>query len=333
MITDADAVPRHSRIIRTVAATLTAGAMFLGVVGGTVVPQATATPAPVSQVGQISPGAPFYLMGTLTATTTTVDPQLTSTPQAATYNQYDKSILQQGSVQQAWVAEPNTRVQAPVIAVVDSGVNPSPDFAGRLLPQANFYPENGNWGADCSSTPSTCMQDDVQHGTYVAMVAAGGASSGSYTTGVCPTCEILPVRVGGDNVGGGSSFFSSTNIAAGIYYAANQPGVDVINISLAGFGDTAGTFNAAPLGQPEDLINSGSVGMIQYAVNYAVSKGGHCGGRCWELGQLYARLASLLQQCPVGSRSGLDRSLRAVVGPQLSWCELGRRGGSRLLLR
>lgn len=232
----------------------------VAMVSGTVVIGAGAT----ASAAQLTPGSQMQLE-------TVVDPNV-SNPTSQYYSS-DEQLLEQGNVQQAWSEEPTTSVQAPVIAVLDSGVNSTPELAGRLLPQVNFYPENGADGASCSGDPSTCVQDDMGHGTYVAQVAAGGATSTSNVTGVCPTCEVLPVRVGGYEPGTYLQDFSSGAVAGGIYYAASQPGVKAINLSLATYIDPAGTFDAAPPGQPVNDISSGSEGMLQYAVNYAISRG------------------------------------------------------------
>ncbi len=318
---------------------------------------------------QLTPGAPMQVEAV-------TDPYFSSVPSSADYSSpansdgagdpaaTDQQLLGQGNVQQAWTGEPDASVQAPVIAVVDSGVNPTPDLGGRLLPQVNFYPTISEpvWegsasspalyvsgasetttargfgytvtvvsGGSSTSTPFTYtstdpndtsgsgtatnaiaspvghegltitfgagttypagatytlqwtnVNDDMGHGTSVATVAAGGTGGSSYATGVCPTCEVLPVRVGGIDPSTGAEDFTSTTVAGGIVYAASQPGVKVINLSLGGLSDPAGTFSAVPDGglsyqladgQPADDISSGSQGMLQFAVNYAISQG------------------------------------------------------------
>ena len=208
-----------------------------------------------AQVAHFSAGSLAYAQGTLT-----VDPQVNNI-QSQYYQQYDQSLLSQGGVQTALASEPSTNEPPPIIAVVDSGANPSYSLGSRLLPQVNFYATSGG------------NNDDLYHGTYVAQVAAGGATSSSYAPGVCPTCEVLPIRVGGLAAGGTGQYFTTSAIAGGIYYAASQPGVKVINLSLGGGDDPSGTFNAAPIGAPPVPISSGSAGMMQYAINYAISNG------------------------------------------------------------
>jgi hypothetical protein len=157
----------------------------------------------------LTPGDPAYALGTM-------DPYQPNPPSSQNYtsptNPSDESLLQQGSVQQAWAEESNTSEQAPVIAVIDSGVSPNADWTGGILPQVNFFATTGS------------TNDDTGHGSSVAAIASGGTDSGSYTTGTCPTCEILRVRVGGYNSGTYNENFTTDRIAGGIWYAASQPG-------------------------------------------------------------------------------------------------------------
>ncbi len=106
--------------------------------------------------------------------------------------------------------------------------------------------------------------DDIGHGTYVAQLIAGGTSSSSYTTGVCPQCDILPIRVGGYASGTTSEDFSTFTIAQGIIDAANYPGVQVINLSLGGGSDPADNQLTCP--------GAATVGAMQCAINFAMSK-------------------------------------------------------------
>lgn len=101
-----------------------------------------------------------------------------------------------------------------VIAVIDTGVNPVSELAGRLLPGWDFVDD------DADAT------DLNGHGTQAATVAAGAGNNGIAAAGACWSCQVLPVRVL-DSVGSGSA----SDVAAGINWAVNQ-GADVINLSL-----------------------------------------------------------------------------------------------------
>lgn len=101
-----------------------------------------------------------------------------------------------------------------IVAVVDSGVTPHPDLAGRLLPGYDFVDDDNSpldgWG----------------HGTHVAGIVAATGNNGEGSAGVAWNARILPVRVL-NNSGEGST----ADIIQGIQYAADQ-GARVINLSL-----------------------------------------------------------------------------------------------------
>ena len=116
-----------------------------------------------------------------------------------------------------------------VVAVIDSGVAPSADLAGQLLPAVNF----------ASGSPGT--SDDFGHGTFCAglIAAVGGNGIGMAGAFIEPgKVKILPLRVFG---GCGTGYVS--DIAAAIVYAAQQ-GARVLNLSLAIGGDSSAVENA-----------------------------------------------------------------------------------------
>lgn len=98
-----------------------------------------------------------------------------------------------------------------VIAVVDSGVEPGPEFCDRLLAGQSFI----------SADPHV---DPLGHGTSVAGVAAAGANN-DVGGGVCSECTILPVQVAHTN---GSVPWSAA--ADGVIWAVDQ-GADILNLS------------------------------------------------------------------------------------------------------
>lgn len=104
----------------------------------------------------------------------------------------------------------------PVVAVLDTGVSPHPDLAGRLLPGKDLV--------DDDNDPS----DPHGHGTHVAGIVGAAAGNGLGSAGVAPGASILPIRVL-DAEGRGSN----ATIAAGIREAVKR-GAKVINLSLGG---------------------------------------------------------------------------------------------------
>ncbi|MEM8706672.1 MAG: S8 family serine peptidase [Actinomycetota bacterium] len=101
-----------------------------------------------------------------------------------------------------------------VIAVLDSGVTPGPEFGDRLLAGASFI-DQGN--------PHS---DPLGHGTAVASVAAAGADNGVGGVGSCPNCSILPVQVA--EASGSVPWSAAAN---GIVWAVDQ-GADIVNLSF-----------------------------------------------------------------------------------------------------
>ena len=99
------------------------------------------------------------------------------------------------------------RLPGPLVAVIDTGVAPTPDLVGRLEPGQSFV-------------GGVATADESGHGTAVAGIVAGAS-------GVCPTCRILPLRV---SAGAGGTA-SSEDIAAAVD-AAVARGAVVINLSM-----------------------------------------------------------------------------------------------------
>lgn len=113
-----------------------------------------------------------------------------------------------------------TSTGGPTIAVVDSGVQAShPDLSGKVLPGANCV------SGTCSAGNSN---DDYNHGTHVAGIAAASTNNGVGVAGVSLTSPILPVKVL-DSSGSGTY----AGVAAGIDWAVSH-GASVINMSLSG---------------------------------------------------------------------------------------------------
>jgi thermitase len=135
-------------------------------------------------------------------------------------------------VNRAW--DSTTGSAAVTIAVVDTGVKPVTDLAGRLLPGYDFVNNDTN------------PADDEGHGTMTAGVLAAAGDNGIGAAGICWSCRILPVKVLGAD---GSGLYS--DIAEGIRYAADR-GAEIINMSLGGSVDSQ---------------------VLRDAVSYAVGKG------------------------------------------------------------
>jgi type VII secretion-associated serine protease mycosin len=110
------------------------------------------------------------------------------------------------------------------IAVIDTGVDGSvPELQGAVLPGADF----SGLGSPNGQTP-VGPQDERDHGTMVASLAAGRGTGGDNgVIGAAPAATILPISIG---FGEGSTT-SDDQIAAAVRFATDN-GADVINMSL-----------------------------------------------------------------------------------------------------
>jgi thermitase len=109
-------------------------------------------------------------------------------------------------------ATPNASAQTPgrvVIAIVDTGVGPSPTLASHLLRGWDFVDQDAN------------AADEYGHGTELAGIVQAQ----------CPRCFILPVRVLGRGGRG-----SVPTVIEGIHWAVEQ-GASIINLSVTTLSD------------------------------------------------------------------------------------------------
>lgn len=130
-----------------------------------------------------------------------------------------------------------------IVAVVDTGVSSAhPELAGRVLPGIDLV--SGDGDAD----------DENGHGTAVAAMIAADGANGVGIAGACWSCLILPVRV--LSSGGGAPW---ERIAAGVVWAVDH-GARVINISIAGTGESAELREAVAYAVGRDVLVVASAG-------------------------------------------------------------------------
>ena len=105
------------------------------------------------------------------------------------------------------------------VAVLDTGISPLPDFAGRLVDGVDLSGGNNPWN------------DQYGHGTFVAgLIAGDGASSGGQYMGEAPGAGLVSVKVAGAS--------GNTNLATvieGVGWTIAHASVDnirVLNMSL-----------------------------------------------------------------------------------------------------
>lgn len=100
-----------------------------------------------------------------------------------------------------------------IIGVIDSGISPHPELAGRILPGINI-PLNTAVGTDVCN-----------HGTHVAGIIAASRNNGVGIAGLCGTAKLLPVVIVNPCTG------LETWVADGITWAVDN-GADILNMSL-----------------------------------------------------------------------------------------------------
>ena len=105
------------------------------------------------------------------------------------------------------------------IAILDSGVQETPDLAGRVVYTESFLP----------SAKST--QDEYGHGTHVAVTAVGdGTSSNATYGGIAPKAKIINLRVLDEN-GMGQDSYAITAIQRAIELKSKY-NIRILNLSL-----------------------------------------------------------------------------------------------------
>src|ERR1700728_525179 len=133
--------------------------------------------------------------------------------------------------------------QGVTVAVLDTGIDDLPDFAGRLI-----------GGVDLTGG-SNPFQDSFGHGTFVAgLIAGNGASSGGQYSGEAPGANLVSIKVAGP-----SGITHLSTLIEGLGWAVaheGQYGIRVLNISL-GFQANMSTV-IDPLDQAVEAVwNSG----------------------------------------------------------------------------
>jgi serine protease AprX len=117
--------------------------------------------------------------------------------------------------------------QGVTVAVLDTGIDRLPDFAGRLIGGVDLT--NGN----------DPFQDGYGHGTFVAgLIAGNGASSNGQYSGEAPGANLVSIKVAGAD---GITHLGT--LISGLEWAADHRssyGIKILNISL-GFQPTTST--------------------------------------------------------------------------------------------
>jgi serine protease AprX len=143
------------------------------------------------------------------------------------------------------------------VAIVDSGVYPHPDLAGRIVASIDFT-------AASPTVSTTSTGDPGGHGTHVAgLVAGDGTLSGGAYTGVAPRANIINVRVidatGSSNV---------STILRGLQWVLanrNAYNIKVVNMSLGA--TPTGSYKSDFMATAAEVLNFAGVTVVVSAGN------------------------------------------------------------------
>ncbi len=162
----------------------------------------------------------------------------------------------QSELSKFWDAIQTSGVQAPTVAIVDSGIDASRlDFGGRVVKQVTM-----------TSLVPNSPGDGRGHGTFVAGVLAGAA--GGYAGGAS-NAKIVSLDVMDDS---GMAMTSDVIAAADwIYQNKDAYGIRIANFSL--HNSVANSFMYDPLDKAVEKLWFGGVVVVAAAGNYGIGTG------------------------------------------------------------
>jgi subtilase family protein len=131
-----------------------------------------------------------------------------------------------------------------ILAVLDAGMDPHIELAGRRIPGRNVAAEPDN-----DDTSDVC----ISHGTHVAGIAGANGNNAQGVAGVDWSCKVMPVRV----LNGCSGLESY--LAEGIIWATDH-GAGVINMSLQYYTGTSTLHWAVLYASAQNVIMVSAVG-------------------------------------------------------------------------
>ncbi len=163
------------------------------------------------------------------------------------------------------------------IAVIDTGIRPHADLAGRYIGGYDFIStlavandgnlrdsdpsDPGDWTTAGECGPGSTARNSSWHGTHVAGTIGAATNNGSGVAGINWVSKIVPVRVLGKCGGYTSDIVDGVRWAAGLSVAgvpANANPARVLNLSLGGSGACSTTWQNGI----NDAVNAGAVVVV-----------------------------------------------------------------------
>ena len=146
--------------------------------------------------------------------------------------------------------------QAVGVAILDSGIAPHPDLAGRIVAAVDFTS-----GAGGALVPPA---DPGGHGTHVAGIVAGdGTASGGAYAGVAPGANLIDVRV----IGASGSTNVSTLIAGMQWVLAHRADYNIRVVNLSAGGPSTTSYRDDPLAAAAEVLVFAGITVVVSAGN------------------------------------------------------------------
>jgi serine protease AprX len=143
------------------------------------------------------------------------------------------------------------------VAVVDTGINPVGDLAGKVVGGVDLSGENSNL-------------DSYGHGTFVAgLIAGSGAASNGAIKGVAPNVKLISVKIAGAD---GST--DLVHLIAGLDFVATTRdiyGTRVLNLSLAI--DSPGSYQNDPVDVAVERVWNSGIVVVTASGNHGTAPG------------------------------------------------------------
>ena len=143
------------------------------------------------------------------------------------------------------------------VAILDSGIAPHPDLAGRIVAAVDFT--SGATGG--ALVPPA---DPGGHGTHVAgLVAGDGTASGGAYAGVAPGANLIDVRV----IGASGSTNVSTLIAGMQWVLAHRADYNIRVVNLSAGGPATTSYRDDPLAAAAEVLVFAGISVVVSAGN------------------------------------------------------------------
>ena len=143
------------------------------------------------------------------------------------------------------------------VAILDSGIAPHPDLAGRIVAAVDFT-------SGRNSGTLVAPADPGGHGTHVAgLVAGDGTASGGLYTGVAPGANLIDVRV----IGASGATNISTLIAGMQWVLAHRAEYNIRVVNLSAGGPATTTYRNDPLATAAEVLVFAGITVVVSAGN------------------------------------------------------------------